>query len=404
MNTIQYRLADVRGRVVEPSNSGVSEAEPDNTRHERQQHALDEQLLDDAPSRRADRDTDGDLARAIGRARQKQVGHVRAGDEQHERDGAHERPEKNPYLVADDLLGERRHHCRDSLVGVGKLTGQGLGDAGHLAARLLDRHAVGEAAVGHQQTPGASGARLRRGPLRQRQPDVRVERKLHPRRHHADDRGRLRVHANRPADNRAISTVAALPDRVAQQHDRGSAGSIVFGRKFTSDRGVRADEREAVPGDVDAVILVGLALVGAEIHRAHLHQRYPGKRAGRATPILEIGLRDPKGATLRVTGVDHHDAIGIIERQGPQQHGIDEGEHGAGGADAEGERRHRGQRESAIPDEATGRELEILQNGCHWYTKLKVRISLLRSRARPGCMMHNLARADTIRCKCLHDI
>ncbi len=278
------------GTRVKPSDAGVGKAEAGYAGHKRQQHALDEQLPDDAPPRRANRDADRNLARAVGRARQKQVGHVRAGDEQHERDGAHERPEKNPYLAADDLLGERRHHGGDPLVGVGKLSGQGLGDTGHLAARLFDRHAVGEAAVGHQQTPGASGARLSRGPLRQRQPDVRVERKLHPRRHDTDDRGRLRVHANRPADNRAISTVAALPHRVAQQHDRRSAGAIVFGRKFTSDRGLRADEREAVPGNVDAVILVWLAIVGAEIHRAHLHQRNPGKRAGRAAPVLEVGL------------------------------------------------------------------------------------------------------------------
>ena len=50
-----------------------------------EQQALDEQLAEDPDARRADRQPHGDLALARGRARQHQVGEVRAGNQQHQR-------------------------------------------------------------------------------------------------------------------------------------------------------------------------------------------------------------------------------------------------------------------------------------------------------------------------------
>ena len=49
------------------------------------QQALGQQLPDDAPARRADREPHGNLALARGRAREHQVREVGAGDQQHER-------------------------------------------------------------------------------------------------------------------------------------------------------------------------------------------------------------------------------------------------------------------------------------------------------------------------------
>ena len=86
------------GVGVEPSDSRIREAEARDPRDKCEQHALDEQLPDDAPSSRADRDAHGHLTRAVGRAREQQIGDVRARDEEHEADGAHERPEQHAYL------------------------------------------------------------------------------------------------------------------------------------------------------------------------------------------------------------------------------------------------------------------------------------------------------------------
>ena len=74
---------------------------------EREHEALEQQLPDDPPARGAHGGADGNLPRPVGRARQQQVGDVRAGDEQHEHDGAHHRHEHRPPAAADVPLGER---------------------------------------------------------------------------------------------------------------------------------------------------------------------------------------------------------------------------------------------------------------------------------------------------------
>ena len=72
----------------------IESSKPEPAGDERQQHRFDEQLPDDVPSAGAERDADADLVRAMGGARQQQVGDVRAGDQQHEADRAHQRPEQ----------------------------------------------------------------------------------------------------------------------------------------------------------------------------------------------------------------------------------------------------------------------------------------------------------------------
>ena len=64
------------------------------------QHALREQLPDDAAARRADRQAHGDLALARGRARQHQVRQVRAGDQQHQPGGREQQPQRRLVVAA----------------------------------------------------------------------------------------------------------------------------------------------------------------------------------------------------------------------------------------------------------------------------------------------------------------
>ena len=193
-----------------------------------EQHALDEQLPDDPPPARAERDADGDFARPVGRARQQQVGDVGAGDEQHERDRAHQRPEHRLDLRADDEVEERRDLRRDVLVAVLVLIRKLRGDVLHLAAGLLERGAVGQAAVDHEGSPLARQPEYRR-PLGHRHPDLALERPFEAVGHHADDRGGNRVDADRFADDRGIGRIARFPDAAADQRNRRRALLVVLG-------------------------------------------------------------------------------------------------------------------------------------------------------------------------------
>ena len=56
----------------------------------------------------AERRADGDLLLALERARQQQVGDVRADDQQHEHDGAEQHEQRRPQLRADERVGEAR--------------------------------------------------------------------------------------------------------------------------------------------------------------------------------------------------------------------------------------------------------------------------------------------------------
>ena len=49
----------------------------------RQQHALGQELADESPSSRAESGADGDLALPHGPARQREIGEIRAADQQH---------------------------------------------------------------------------------------------------------------------------------------------------------------------------------------------------------------------------------------------------------------------------------------------------------------------------------
>ena len=162
----------------------------------RQQHAFDQQLPDDAPARGAERDAHRNLARAIGRARQQQVRDVGARDQQHERDRAHQRQEHGADRSAVLLLVERLDARLDVLVGVGVLRLELLRDVDQLALRLLARHAGREVAERLQRTLSCASASRCPVIVRQRLPDVGVERKLEAFRHHADDRRRHVVDAD----------------------------------------------------------------------------------------------------------------------------------------------------------------------------------------------------------------
>ena len=84
VKTIQYGIPPVCIAASNALHAGDGEEQADAAADEAEHHALDQQLTDDAPARGAEGDADGDLARPMRRAREQQVGDVRAGDEQHE--------------------------------------------------------------------------------------------------------------------------------------------------------------------------------------------------------------------------------------------------------------------------------------------------------------------------------
>ena len=186
--------------------------------------ALDEELTDDAPAGRAEGDPHGDLAGAMRGAREQQVGDVRAGDEQHEADGAHHREEHDSRGAADVALRERLHPHTDQVL-----------------VRHPDRR---RQAAGRSRSfppaprcaccPSARRPKIFSGRLFRRRcasfgmngsPDLGVVGEVHPVGHDADDRRRLAVQTKGPAEHARIAAVSILPDAIAENGDRVGANA-----------------------------------------------------------------------------------------------------------------------------------------------------------------------------------
>ncbi len=183
---------------------------------ERQQHALGQELTQQPPAVGADRHPDRHLAGPRGAARQLQVGHVGAGDQQQERDTAEEQLQAGPHLAARDrhvqivpqrrresLLGERRRLLlREPLVeGAELLLGRLLRDAG-------------------RQPDDRIRPREIRARQRERKPESVVPVPAEPRRHHADDRVGPIVEPERLPERVGAALEQPQPQLVAQDDDR----------------------------------------------------------------------------------------------------------------------------------------------------------------------------------------
>ena len=84
-------------------------------------------------------------------------------------------------------------------------------------------------------------------------------------------------------------------------------------------------------------------------------------------PVVEIGRRDGAAAGAGVPPMvgDRDDTLGIRIGERAQEHGVDDGEDGGIGADAERERRDRQQRERRLAAKGTPGVAEVLDEAIH---------------------------------------
>ena len=81
-------------------------------------------------------------------------------------------------------------------------------------------------------------------------------------------------------------------------------------------------------------------------------------------PVLEVLRRDPVAIVLNLRP-DHDQLIGLGIRHGRKQRGIDHGEDGGVGADAEGQRKHSCDGEARRLAQLPQRVAQILKNRLH---------------------------------------
>jgi hypothetical protein len=306
-----------------------------------------QQLARHSQPSRAERDADGDFLLPPGRPRQEQVRDVAARDQQDERDAGEEQNDRAAELL-DDFAVQRLNVRAVAAAELRHLFFDAAGDGGHFRLRLRDRDAVAQS----RHYPQVMTAPIQLDRLGDRRPEVRRRAALAPRelevRGHDSHHGmRDAIQLDRAAGDRRIGVEARAPQAVADDGDR-AASRPIFVRRERPSKLRRDPHHREEPGcharrdEFHRFAGAGQVVLAVEGDCRHVRER---SRA--CLPLRKLVARDDVARVLRAAALPyHHDPIGIAEGKRPQQHRVDDAEHGGGAADAErhqhdGERRQR---------------------------------------------------------------
>ena len=321
-----------------------------------QQQVLRHQLPHDPAATGAQRGPYRHFALPGGAARDQQVGHVDAPDQQHESDRAQQHEQLFRGVAHQLVLHRHQPHAQDAAVRERILLHQRQHRPVERRPRLIGRDAGTEPAVSEQVVLIVLRALLGR-PGRGNPQFFAGVGEIESLRHHADHRVRHAVEPDRLADEAGVSTEPAGPEPVAQ-HYHGRRASLVVGLGgHPAEQRGDAEQRKEVPGGPRPQDALGRRPF-REIEVRPADRR---KRAELGLGPLEIDVVPDRGlvsgAARRVEG-DYVDAIGLRKRKRPQHHGVDGAEYGRRAADAqrqgqardEGEAARLGQRAKAETD------------------------------------------------------
>ena len=313
--------------------------------------AFSHQLTNEPAAARAERRAQGNFLPARRRARQQQIRHVRARDQQDDGDGAQQHHQRTAGVADDFLLqGAKRRAEAVAIVawmiglerrrhGVEIRLGLLAADAG-LQAR--ERRIAVRAAIVVAQRLGIEKERL---------PDLDAPiGKLERGRHHANHLRRTTIHRNRLPDDRRVRAEPPRPQRMTQHHDVVAAWLILVRDERAADLRGRAEQREERRGHDGAFDALGLAAAG-EIESDGVVGRHllEGMTSIAIVHVLPGGGRDVVEPRTLQVAPDHHESIRVAVRKRPQQHAVDDGKDGGVGTDAEREGEQHDDREPRIP-------------------------------------------------------
>ena len=346
-----------------------------------EQHALGQQLADEAFPARAERRPDGDLFLPAGGAGEQQIGDVGARDQQDERHGA-EHDEHRDAEVADDGLDERDDVDRERAVAFVFLPDPRR-DPRHVVPRLRHRHAWLQPR--HQVVVFVSAPRDGVGAERQRQEHVHLT-DARDRRHDLvvqeevgpQDAGDLElvlrvaaasaeaVERDAGTDHIRVGAEGALPEAVAQDDDRRLAGRVFIRPQQPSVERLRAEQVEQAGGRQNPFdplrVLAGQQRAGAALRNRHLLERSVFGADVDELPRRRPVLRDVDAWRSQP---QHREPVRVGIRQRLEQQRVDDAEDGGVGADADGERDDDHQRQRGRAPQRPDGVAEVLQEGSH---------------------------------------
>ena len=128
----------------------------------------------------------------------------------------------------------------------------------------------------------------------------------------------------------------------------------------------RAEESEVGFADVDAVDLLGVVAGEVEAGTAEVVGRDVLKDAGLRLPVVEVGRRGGGAVAFRRCEQELDDAVGVRIGERLEEDGVDDGEDGGVGSDAEGQGGDGCDGEARVLEEAAQGVFEVMPQVGHW--------------------------------------
>jgi hypothetical protein len=322
-----------------------------------EQHAFGQHVPGQAPTACPERAAHGQLASAARRAREQEIGHVGACDQQHEPDCPEQNQQGRPH-VAHECLAQPERRCGRARIGVGIARCQQARDGCHLRGCLVDRDS-GREPRDHVQVVRPALRRQIVFRESERRPEFGAGRVFEAGRHDADHGKLPAVEEHRAPEDFGVRAKVALPQTMAQQDDTFLAGYGVRLRDRTAKHRGRAQHREEArghdrTGDPPRIADAGQSGGGAGVSSHLLEHRIL------APPVHEVRRR--RRAPRTGAAVIHlHESLRLRKGQRLQQHGVHDAENGGVRADADRERQHRDNREARVPPQRAYGIAQVVQ-------------------------------------------
>ena len=340
-----------------------------------QDDTLEQQLADDAPPARAQRHAQADLSRALPGARQQEIGHVGAGDQQHEHGRAHDGDEHRAPAAADEGVVEGLDANPGEALGLLRKRRQHLlRDAAQFRLGASEIDVIFHAPEDRQRPRGAARLRFRGN---ERRPYVGVVRELQTGRHHADDGRGLTVDPYHAPQHAGVRAVAVGPDMVADDHHRIGAGALVLRDEVPAHHRPPPNHAERVDRDPRSAHLFRKRAVIADVHRGVTVARERIERAALRPPVVQLPGRDVATAAGLVDPRHHEEPGRILEGQVPPENRVHDRKADRVDADAASQHQDRRRREPAILRDQPEGESQILSDAFKQRKAARVAVLLL---------------------------
>jgi hypothetical protein len=323
---------------------------------EGQYHAFRQQLSHQPTAARAEGQAHRHLAAPAGTARELQVGHIRAGDQQEKADRAKQRLQARAHRAARHGHVQIVIQPRDKSV-LRETSRALLCLLLHETEQLLGGHFLGDPRLETNDLADAT-LQIRRG---HGQPEAIVGVPAEARRHDADDHVRLVIEHDGSAQGRWVAVEETLPKLEGKHRHRfGLTARLDVGWHQTAseNRGHSKElkGRAGHPGSGD-----DLRVYSARQRRAVVTGRHRGSHPGQAGNFLVIGQPQPDIAIrFGIGDLRHPDLSRPRVRVRFEQHAVNDAEHCCGHSDAQGQRDYRDGGKSARFGQCPARIGEVL--------------------------------------------